>query len=69
MIKTLEQTGRQADPVTVRVLADLCRARPAVFAQVVRHSDWLTAKGCDGQDAIRVALDAAGVRGGPLQQR
>jgi hypothetical protein len=50
----IEPTARQ---LLVAELADLCRADPAAFAEVVRHSDALERQGLDRSEAIRRALD------------
>ena len=46
-------------------LADLCRARPAVWSAVVHRADVIASTGVDGSQAYRAALDEAGVRDGP----
>ena len=46
-------------------LADLCRARPAVWSAVIHRADQLAAGGMLGSVAYRAALDEAGVRERP----
>ena len=41
-------------------LADLCRARPAVWSSVVHRADQLAATGVTRSQAYRVALDEVG---------
>ncbi len=45
--------------ITARA-ADLCRARPAVFAAVVREADRLRGQGLGDEEALARALAAAG---------
>lgn len=40
----------------VKRAADLCRARPATYAAVVRHADQLRANGVDHFEALAEAL-------------
>lgn len=47
----------------VKRAADLCRARPATYATVVRHADQLRAHGTDHFQALSLALDAASALG------
>lgn len=41
----------------VKRAADLCRARPAEYAAVVRYADQMRALGTEHDEALRVALD------------
>ena len=41
-------------------LADLCRARPAVWSAVIHRADQLAATGVSGSEAYRAALDEVG---------
>ncbi len=43
--------------------ADLCRARPATYAAVVRRADQLRADGTDHFQALALALDSTDLLG------
>jgi hypothetical protein len=60
----MRQHGRPGPDEATRALtarlADLCRARPDVFASVVRRADELEAAGVGRQEARERALNEAG---------
>lgn len=63
VVETYRAPTSTPDPTLTRQLADLCRTQPAVFARVVRLSDWLQEQGWDGQAARQEALRRADVHG------